>query len=123
MIIGTDAKAWMAKDSNILKAAQPIAETLLRTGRPNMTTTTAPGYVGTLNNFDIYMSTNLPQPASGVTANIYGQGKPVSYASKFQELETLRLQNTFANAVRGLLLHDAEVFGEYAKRLGVLYTN
>lgn len=123
IILGTDAKAWLSKDTTILKAAQPIAETVLRTGRPGMTSMTAPGYIGTLNGFDIYMSNNLPKPASGVTANIFGQGKPVAYASKFQELETIRLQDTFATAVRGLILHDGKVFGEHSKRLGVLYTN
>jgi hypothetical protein len=122
-IIGADAKAWLSRDTNLLKSAQPIAETVLRTGRPGMTSATAPGYVGTLNNFDIYMSTNLPRPADGVTANLFGQGRPISYASKFQKVERLRLQNKFATAVRGLVLHDGKVFDEHAKRLGVLYTN
>lgn len=123
IIIGPDVKAWMSKDTTLLKSAQPIAETVIRTARPGMTTSTAPGYVGHLNGFDIFLSNNIPQPADGVTANVFGQGRPISYASKFQVVERLRLQTKFATAVRGLILHDGKVFDEHAKRLGVLYTN
>ena len=33
------------------------------------------------------------------------------------EIEALRLQTTFANAIRGLLLHDTYVTAENSKRL------
>ncbi len=124
-ILGPDAKAWLSKDSTLLKSAQPIADALLRTGRPGMTATTAPGYLGTLNGFDVYLSNNLPKVGtdSKVTANLFGQGKPVAYASKLTRIETLRLETTFAWAVRGLLLHGSEVFAEHSKRFGVVFTN
>jgi hypothetical protein len=39
------------------------------------------------------------------------------YAAQITEIEALRLQTTFANAIRGLLLHDIFVFAEASKRL------
>ena len=41
----------------------------------------------------------------------------ISYAGVISEIEVLRLQSTFADAGRGLLLHGAFVPAESAKRL------
>lgn len=122
-IVGADFKAWVAKDQTLIKALAPIAGTVLSTARPGMTSDGVANFLGNLGGIDLYWSNNLPKPATGVTANIFGQGRPISYASKFREVETIRLQDTFASAVRGLILHDGKVFSEHSKRLGVLYTN
>lgn len=123
MIVGPQVKSWIAKDTTLIKSMTPLAGTILMTGRPGATLDAAPNYLGNLNGFDIYWSNALKKPASGVTANLFGQGKPISYAAKFQRLETIRSPNTFATLFRGLLLHDGKVFTEHSKRLGVLYTN
>jgi len=50
----------------------------------------------------------------------YGQGNPISYAAQLREVEAIRLETTFASAVRGLLLHGGTVFAEDKKRLGYI---
>ena len=48
---------------------------------------------------------------------LFGDNEGLSYAAQITEIEVLRLQTTFANAVRGLLLHDTFVPAEAGKRL------
>jgi hypothetical protein len=99
-----------------------MGDTVVKSARPGMTAGTAPNYLGTLGDFDVYWSNNLKRNG----ANRYmpfGVGRPISYANQLQEVERLRLESTFANAVRGLILHDGKVFSEHSKRLGYIYVD
>lgn len=80
------------------------------------------GFIGHMAGFDIYVSVNIKSNGT-YWACPYGQGRPVSYAAQIQpgSVEALRLENTFATRVRGLLLHGAAVFAEDAKALGTLF--
>ena len=122
IILGPDAKAFALLDDDLIKSFTRMADTIIGSARAGMTGSTAPNFLGQIGEFDIYWSNNLPKFGT-TTANLFGQGKPISYASKFQQTERIRLESTFAWAVRGLILHDGEVFAEHAKRLGVLWTN
>ena len=51
---------------------------------------------------------------------MFGQGAPISFAAQLNEMEALRLESTFATAVRGLVVYGAKVFTEYAKMLGYI---
>jgi hypothetical protein len=82
-----------------------------------------PGFVGRCAGFDVYEINTLPTTASGTTPNhitarylLFGDRDLITYAAQITEMEALRLQTTFANAIRGLLLHDATILAENAKR-------
>lgn len=78
-----------------------------------------PGFIGRVAGFDVYCSNNVPV-ASGAKYIQYGDRWAISYAAQINKVERLRLQTTFADAVRGLLLHDTKVFDECSKRFGTL---
>ena len=65
----------------------------------------APGFVGMIAGFAVYETPHVPL-ASGSKYLLFGDNEAISYASQITEIEALRLQTTFANAIRGLLLHD-----------------
>lgn len=76
----------------------------------------APGFIGQILGFDVYASS---VKVTDGTNNylLAGDRDAITYAGVINEIEALRLQTTFANAIRGLVLHDAAVFAENSKRL------
>lgn len=69
------------------------------------------GRLGMIDNFTIYVSNNL---AGGTTVGspaqcMAGTRKAISFASQFTKTETLRLQETFGDAVRGLNVYGFKV--------------
>ena len=76
----------------------------------------APGFIGMVAGFAVYETPHVPT-ASGNKFLLFGDNEAISYAAQITEIEALRLQTTFANAVRGLLLHDTFVAAENSKRL------
>lgn len=60
------------------------------------------GYIGTLFGLNIYKSINITKPICGNIAAI-------TAASQIENVENLRLQNTFATGVRGLHVYGAKV--------------
>jgi hypothetical protein len=67
----------------------------------------------------VYETPHVPR-SGGSKYLIFGDNEAISYAAQITEIEALRLQTTFANAVRGLLLHDTFVSAENSKRLVTL---
>ena len=67
------------------------------------------GRVGMIDRFTVYMSNNLLKPASGSDANkthtIYGHPKAMSFASQFTNTETVRMETSFGDGVRGLKVY------------------
>jgi hypothetical protein len=76
-----------------------------------------PGFVGQCAGFSIYKSNAVPS-ASGAKYLLYGVEGAISYAAQIKSVEMIRLETTFATALRGLLLHGAGVFAEASKMLG-----
>ena len=79
-----------------------------------------PGYIGRIAGFDVYESNQVPTDANGKYLQ-YGTNMAISYAAQLTEVEAIRLETTFATAVRGILLHDGKVFGEASKAFGTIY--
>ncbi|MFE9865876.1 P22 phage major capsid protein family protein [Streptomyces sp. NPDC005506] len=67
------------------------------------------GQVGRAAGFDILMSNAVPVITGNDYAVMAGVKDAISFADQVSEMETLRLQNTFASAVRGLHLYGAKV--------------
>jgi hypothetical protein len=77
----------------------------------------APGFIGMIAGFSVYETPHVPVDIVGGKYLFFGDDQAVSYAAQITEIEALRLQTSFANAVRGLLLHDTFVAAECAKRI------
>lgn len=71
------------------------------------------GRVGMIDRFTVYQSNMLYTPASGVdlgyTHVLAGHPKAISFASQFTNAETVRLTDTFGDAVRGLKVYGSKV--------------
>lgn len=71
------------------------------------------GKVGTIDRFTVYQSNLLYKPTagddSGKTHVLAGHSKGITFASQFTNTETVRLTDTFGDAVRGLKVYGSKV--------------
>jgi len=71
------------------------------------------GRVGMIDRFTVYQSNMLYTPGSGddsgYTHVLAGHPKAISFASQFTNTETIRLESTFGDAVRGLKVYGSKV--------------
>ena len=71
------------------------------------------GEVGTVDRFTVYQSNMLFTDTSGATSGatnvLAGHPKAITFASQFTNSETVRLESTFADAVRGLKVYGSKV--------------
>jgi hypothetical protein len=75
-----------------------------------------PGFIGQIAGFNVFESQPRPGLGRQQVPDVRHQRRHLLRVAD-HEMETLRLQTTFANAVRGLLLHDTFVPAENSKRL------
>ena len=66
------------------------------------------GFIGTVDRFNMYVSNNL-STLSGVTSGLYGHPKAIAYASQMTNTETVRLESSFGDGVRGLSVYGYKV--------------
>jgi len=66
------------------------------------------GFIGMVDRFKMYVSNNL-STAAGVTSGLYGHPKAIAYASQFTNTETVRLESSFGDGVRGLAVYGYKV--------------
>jgi len=66
------------------------------------------GFIGTVDRFNMYVSNNLVT-ASGVTSGLYGHPKAIAYASQMTNTESVRLESSFGDGVRGLAVYGYKV--------------
>ena len=66
------------------------------------------GNIGMIDRFTVYVSNNLPSSGS-VTTGLYGHPKAVAYASQMTNTETVRLESSFGDGVRGLAVYGYKV--------------
>ena len=71
------------------------------------------GKVGMIDRFTVYQSNMLYTPGSGsdsgYTHILAGHPKAISFASQFTNAETIRMEATFGDAVRGLKVYGSKV--------------
>lgn len=60
------------------------------------------GFIGMVDRFKMYVSNNLSTSA-GVSSGLYGHPKAIAYASQFTNTESVRLESSFGDGVRGNL--------------------
>jgi hypothetical protein len=61
-----------------------------------------------IDRFTVYVSNNLPTSGS-VTTGFFGHPKAVAYASQMTNTETVRLESSFGDGVRGLSVYGYKV--------------
>jgi hypothetical protein len=66
------------------------------------------GYIGMVDRFKVYVSNNL-STTGGVTSGLYGHPKAVAFASQMTNTETVRLESSFGDGVRGLSVYGYKV--------------
>jgi hypothetical protein len=66
------------------------------------------GNIGMIDRFTVYVSNNLPTSGS-VTTGFFGHPKAVAYASQMTNTETVRLESSFGDGVRGLSVYGYKV--------------
>jgi hypothetical protein len=71
-------------------------------------TTLKEGSIGRIAGLDVRVCTNLVA-VSGTTYCLAGTNDAITFASQVTETESLRLQNSFDTAIRGLYVYDAKV--------------
>ena len=71
------------------------------------------GQVGVIDRFTVYQSNMLYTPGSGsdsgYTHVLAGHPKAITFASQFTNTETVRLESTFGDGVRGLKVYGRKV--------------
>ncbi|MFG3136122.1 P22 phage major capsid protein family protein [Streptomyces sp. NPDC048211] len=67
------------------------------------------GYIGRAAGFDILMSNNAPNPTGDTQVIQAGYPGAITYADQILETEALRLQDTIADAIRGLHVYGAKL--------------
>lgn len=127
LLISPALRTLLWNDTAHFIRASDMGDATLKTGRfgddgKGTKASDAPGFAGVILGFEVYCITHLPN-ASGAGYMLAGDRDSITYAAQINQVEALRLQTTFANAVRGLLLHDAKVFAENAKRLAYVKTS
>ena len=71
------------------------------------------GQVGVVDRFKVFTSNMLYKPASGTDAGythvLAGHPKATCFASQFTNTETVRLESTFGDGIRGLKVYGSQV--------------
>lgn len=75
-----------------------------------------PGFIGMIAGYLVFESNHVPVVSTNKFL-LFGDNEAISYASQLVKMEMIRLQTSFADAIRGLLLHDTFVAAENSKRL------
>lgn len=117
-VIDPDTTSLLLNDTKRFIKASDMSDAMIRQGNLSGVVE-QPGFIGRCAGFNIFESNAAPV-ASGAKYLPYGAPGAINYAAQVRQVEAIRLETTFANAVRGLLLHDVKVFAESAKALGYI---
>jgi len=121
-IVDPDTTSLLLQDTEHFVRAGELGDKVVQYGliggeEVARTAAQAPGFIGMVAGFAVYETPHIPRNSSGNKVLLFGDNEAISYAAQITEIEALRLQTTFANAIRGLLLHDTFVANENSKRL------
>lgn len=89
---------YMLKDARFVEAGTGATDARLTNG-----------LIGRAAGFDIYQSNNVPNDEGTKYKILAGTRQAISFAEQITETEAIRLQDTFADAIRGLLVYGAQV--------------
>ena len=116
-VIDPDTTSLLLNDTKRFIKASDMSDAVIRQGNLEGVVQ-MPGFIGRCAGFNVFESNAVPVATSKFLP--YGVPGAINYAAQIRQVEAIRLETTFANAVRGMLLHDAKVFAESAKGLGYI---
>lgn len=121
LIVDPATTGLMFMDTAHFVRASDLGDSIVGTGyiggeEVALKASATPGFIGRFLNYNVFETSHVPNDGAAKYL-LFGDMEAISYAAQITELEVLRLQNTFADACRGLLLHDTFVAAENAKRL------
>lgn len=119
IVIDPNTTALLLLDTKRFIRATDMGDRVVMSGLPGATAGSAPGFIGWCAGFEVYESTQVPV-VGGSKYIQYGTRMAISYAAQLTEVEAIRLETTFATAIRGILLHDGKVFAEASKAFGYI---
>lgn len=96
-VVGSDVYGLLLQDDRFID--------LSKSGEPAL----ANGLVGRAAGFDIYESNNVTSSGAKHSSILAGYPGAITLAEQVEEMEAFRLQTTFADAVRGLLVYGAKL--------------
>jgi hypothetical protein len=119
--VDPDTTSLLLQDTDHFIRAGDLGDKMVQSGvvggdEVARTAANAPGFIGMIAGFMVYETPHVPT-AGGAKFLLFGDNQAISYAAQITEIEMIRLQTTFADAVRGLIYHDTFVPAESAKRL------
>lgn len=100
MVVSPAGYAAMLRDAAFVHATA-VADQLIRTGE-----------VGSISGFTVYVSNNLVDSSAGARTSVwfmYGSTAAITVADQLVKTEAMRLEDAFADGVRGLLLYGVKV--------------
>lgn len=100
MVVSPAGYAAMLRDAAFVHATA-VADQLIRTGE-----------VGSISGFTVYVSNNLVDSSAGARTAVwfmYGSTAAITVADQLVKTEAMRLEDAFADGVRGLLLYGTKV--------------
>ncbi|MFD3955935.1 MULTISPECIES: P22 phage major capsid protein family protein [Streptomyces] len=98
VVVSPEFEGSLLKDDRFVRVDASGTETGLRNGM-----------VGRAAGFDILKSNNTPVPSGDTQVIQAGYPGAITYAEQILETEALRLQNTIADAIRGLHVYGAKL--------------
>lgn len=98
VVVSPEFEGSLLKDDRFVRVDASGSETGLRNGM-----------VGRAAGFDILKSNNTPVPSGDTQVIQAGYPGAITYAEQILETEALRLQNTIADAIRGLHVYGAKL--------------
>lgn len=118
VVVDPDTTSLLLKDTVHFIRATDLGDAIVQNGTIDGALG-RPGFIGRCAGFDVYESNAVPVVTT-TKYLVYGHPMAISYAAQIRQMEAIRLETTFATAVRGLLLHDCAVFAETSKALGTI---
>lgn len=122
LVVDPYTASTLMEDTNHFIRAGDLGDKIVQSGYIGgedvaRTAQNAPGFIGMVAGYPVYETPHVPTDSDGNRYILAGTPDAITYASQITEIEALRLQNTFANAIRGLVLHDVFVPTESSKSL------
>jgi hypothetical protein len=97
VVVRPEVHGMLLRDSRFIKVNESGTSEGLREG-----------LVGRAAGFDIMLSNNVPLISAASYATIAGNNQAITFAEQINKVEAYRPQNSFADAVKGLVLYGAK---------------
>ncbi|WP_165076020.1 hypothetical protein [Paludisphaera rhizosphaerae] len=122
IVVSPETHARLLQDTTYFVRASALGDMVVTSARFGTTVSTTPGFVGQIAGFDVFVSNNLTTASAGANAYlVYGQGKPIHFASQLGEVKVAEASKQFGSIIKQLVVFGAAVLGPNTGRIGSIY--